>query len=169
VSFTSDCVFFLSGSIIYGSLRQYLDRKACLYLKSSEGLWIWRITTSRDIPQLSGLAHHSTLLPHRSWITLLQQWPMIQLLPLLPLLHSLLPWLPWLRRFPRWCPSLLIQYIENNWTDFHEVWYGRYATGDFFKFSTLNFVHSVIPARRMIKFARWDQDDDIHNRLRKRG
>jgi hypothetical protein len=57
-----------------------------------------------------------------------------------------------------------MHFLENDWTDFYEVWYGRYAIGDYSKLIILNFVRSVIPTWRMLKIARWKHDDA--NRLR---
>jgi hypothetical protein len=54
-----------------------------------------------------------------------------------------------------------MQYLENGWIDFHEIWYGHYAVGDYSKFKIFNLIQSVIPMCWMLKLMRWDQDDAI--------
>jgi hypothetical protein len=45
---------------------------------------------------------------------------------------------------------------ENGWTDFIEIWYGRYATADVSKLVRFNILHLELPTWRMLKVVRWD-------------
>jgi hypothetical protein len=55
------------------------------------------------------------------------------------------------------------------WTDFHEIWCGRYATVDFSKLTLYNFLQIALTARWMLKAVRWNDDDVItHDTLHMR-
>jgi hypothetical protein len=55
------------------------------------------------------------------------------------------------------CPSVRMIKLDNPWTDLNEIWYGRYATGDYPKIVLFNFLQSVIPTWRANKLVRWDR------------
>jgi hypothetical protein len=46
-------------------------------------------------------------------------------------------------------------------TQIHEIWYGRYATGDFSKPVLCNFLHLVIPMWQLLDVVKWNYDDSI--------
>jgi hypothetical protein len=61
--------------------------------------------------------------------------------------------------------------LENGWTDFYEILYGRYAIADYSKLILfINFLQLVLPSWRKNKVGRWDADDVItRDPLRMRG
>jgi hypothetical protein len=50
--------------------------------------------------------------------------------------------------------------------DFNEIWYGRYAMGDYSKIIVCNFPYSVIPTWRLLEVVRWSDDAITHDPLR---
>jgi hypothetical protein len=50
--------------------------------------------------------------------------------------------------------------------DFHEIWYGLYAIGDYSKRILCNLLHPVLPSWQLLEVVRWD--DVIHDPLRMR-
>jgi hypothetical protein len=43
------------------------------------------------------------------------------------------------------CLSVCMIKLENWWTDFDEIWYGRYAVGGYRFLILFNFLQSIIP------------------------
>jgi hypothetical protein len=65
--------------------------------------------------------------------------------------------------------SSRIWWIENGWTEIHQILYGGCAIGHCTKLVLSDFLHSVTPWRRTLKVARWNDDDAIaHASLRMR-
>jgi hypothetical protein len=59
------------------------------------------------------------------------------------------------RRAGHVCVSArLIQLKKNRWTDLDEIWYGRYAIGDYREIVLLNILHKVKPTWRTNKLVR---------------
>jgi hypothetical protein len=51
----------------------------------------------------------------------------------------------WTHRVDHVHLSVRMIQLENRWTDLNEIWYGRYATGDYPKMIFFNFLQSVMP------------------------
>jgi hypothetical protein len=47
--------------------------------------------------------------------------------------------------------------LKDRWTDLDEIWYGRYAIGDYPKIVLYNFLQSVMPAWPANELVRWDR------------
>jgi hypothetical protein len=55
------------------------------------------------------------------------------------------------------CLSVRMIHLENHWMDLDEIWYGRYAIGDYLEIVIFDFLQSVIPTWQTNKLVRWDR------------
>jgi hypothetical protein len=63
--------------------------------------------------------------------------------------------------FHKCYPSVRSSWLENGWSDFHEIWYECYEFG--YRSKRIRFIcsHLIIPTWRMLKVVRWHDDDTI--------
>jgi hypothetical protein len=53
----------------------------------------------------------------------------------------------------------------NNWMDFQEISYERYAIGDYSKVIIFNFGHFIVQTSQILKFVRWYEVDAMHRHV----